>query len=343
MTITAQLLGSVRLPGGADLVDGPHREAGPGGLALRRADRLEVHRVPALFSRAPEPAAVFPAPWPGWDRGVDAVAPDLDFAVFSGQRAVRAVAADGRALWEYRHGCWGPVIGHPHTGDDQEVCSGLEHGSVLVSADGRLVWAHVVGEDGLERWVVLDARDGSEIGRIPLEDSVAAGSHQRALPDGETVLLCVGMGQDGVLLYAGRRDGEAVAVRDLGEGLDRILLDVHPALPRCLTVEHGCHDLQLHAPDGTVLAERDAEGLGDGRRWDFAAGFAGPDAVVAVAETAGGEDGPGHWLLDGDLRPLGPVAYPSRVTGCVRPLGDGTWLTHDRATDTLSRWTRAAP
>ncbi|MFI8321181.1 hypothetical protein [Streptomyces sp. NPDC085529] len=343
MTITAQLLGSVRLPGAADLVDGPARAAGPDGLALRRADRLEVHRVPTLFSGAPEPAAVFPAPWPGWDRGVDAVAPDLAFAVFAGQRAVRAVGADGRTLWEYRHGCWGPVVDHPHTGDDQEVCYGLEHGSVLVSADGRLVWAHVVGEDGLERWVVLDARDGGEIGRIPLEDSAAAGSHQLALPDGETVLLCVGMGQDGVLLYAARRDGTTVAVRDLGEGLDRILVDVHPAHPRYLTVDHDCHDLRLHAPDGTVLAERDAEDLGDDRRWDYVAGFAGPDTVVAVAETGGHEDGPGHWLLDADLRPLGPVAYPSPVSGYLRPLGDDTWLTHDRTNDTLSRWTRAVP
>lgn len=340
MTITAQLLGSVRLPGAADLVDGPARVAGGGGLALRRGDRLEVHRMPEFFSGAPEPVAVFPAPWPGWDQGVDAVAPDLGFAVFSGQRAVRAVAADGRTLWEYRHGCWGPVIGHPHTGDEQEVCSGLEHGSVLVSADGRLVWAHVVGEDGPERWVVLDARDGREVGRIPLEESVASGSYQLALPDGEHVALSVGMGQDGCLLYWARRDGDGIVVRDLNEGLDRILLDVHPGRGRLLTVEHNGADLQVHGLDGEVLAEETAHRTG-APRWDWCAGHVDADTVLALVETDGDADGPGHWLLDGDLRVLGRVAYPGPVAGYARPLGDGTWLTHDRAGDTVSRWTRA--
>ncbi|MFF9338231.1 hypothetical protein ACF1CG_00485 [Streptomyces sp. NPDC014773] len=336
----AECVGSVRLPGAAGLVDGHARPAGPGRLALRRDDRLEVYDPAALLAGATAPVASFPAPWPGWDRGVDAVAPDLGLAVFSGQRAVRAVAADGRPLWEHRHGCWGPVADHPHTGDEQEVCEGLEHGSVLVSGDGTAVWAHVVAEDGTEHWVVLDARDGRELARVPLEESVASGSHQLALPGDGTVLLCVGMGQDGVLLHGARRDGAGVSLRDLGEGLDRILLDVRPDRPGYLTVEHSCHDLQLHAPDGTVLAERDADELGGERRWDYAAGFTDAGTVLAVAEDP--EGGAEHWLLDArTLALLGPVAYPRPVTGCARGLGDGTWLTHDRATDTLSRWKRA--
>ncbi|MER5737435.1 hypothetical protein ABT117_17385 [Streptomyces sp. NPDC002262] len=346
MDVAARLIGSVRLPGAAALVTGAPHGAPAGRLTLRRGDRLEVYGVAELFADAPRPEAAFPAPWPGWDRGVDAVAPDGSFAVFSGQRAVRAVAADGRALWEHRHGCWGPVVGHPHTGDEQEVCGGLEHGSVHVPADGRSVWAHVVDADGPEHWVVLDARDGRETARFPLEDSAASGSHQFSLPGGGTVLLCVGMGQDGVLLYgadgAGTPDGTGPSgVRDLGEDLDRILLDVHPDRPVYLTVEHSCDDLRVHAPDGTVLAGRDAAELGEDRCWDYAAGFADADTVVAVAEN-GEDDGPGHWLLDAhSLAVLGPVAYPHPVTGSLRALGDGTWLTHDRATDTLSRWRRA--
>ncbi|MFB8041253.1 MULTISPECIES: hypothetical protein [Streptomyces] len=340
MDVRAERVGSVRLPGAARLVDGRARPAGPGRFALRRDDRLEVYDLTALLAGSTVPVAAFPAPWPGWDRGVDAVAPDLGLAVFSGQRAVRAVAADGRPLWEHRHGCWGPVVDHPHTGDEQEVCPGLEHGSVLVPGDGTAVWAHVVGEDGREHWLVLDARDGRELARVPLEDSVASGSHQLALPDDGTVLLCVGMGQDGVLLYGARADGTGMSVRDLGEDLDRILLDVHPTRPGYLTVEHSCQDLRLHAPDGTVLAERDADELGEEGCWDHAAGFTDADTVLAVAEDP--EDGAGHWLLDaGTLALLGPVAYPRPVTGYARGLGDGTWLTHDRATDTLTRWRRA--
>ncbi|WP_030763012.1 hypothetical protein [Streptomyces griseus] len=358
MDVAARLTGSVRLPGAAALVEGPPHGAPAGRLALRRGDRLEVYGVAALFADAPgpeanlpdpeadlpDPEAAFPVPWPGWDRGVDAVAPDGSFAVFSGQRAVRAIAADGRVLWEHRHGCWGPAVGHPHTGDEQEVCAGLEHGSVHVSADGRSVWAHVLGADGPEHWVVLDARDGRETARIPLEDSAASGSHQFSLPGDGTVLLCVGMGQDGVLLYGagGEAGAGASGVRDLGEDLDRILLDVHPDRPVYLTVEHSCDDLRLHAPDGTVLAGRDASELGEGLCWDYAAGFVDADTVVAVAENGEEEDGPGHWLLDArSLAVLGPVAYPHPVTGCVRALGDGTWLTHERGTDTVRRWGRA--
>ncbi|MFD0431234.1 hypothetical protein ACFQ60_39955 [Streptomyces zhihengii] len=99
------------------------------------------------------------------------MSPDGTFAVFSGQRAVRAVARDGRTLWEHPHACWGPELGHPHTGDAQQVCRGSEHGSCRVSDDGRFVWAHVVadpeGDADPEYWVVLDARDGRETGRLP--------------------------------------------------------------------------------------------------------------------------------------------------------------------------------
>ncbi|MFF2776555.1 hypothetical protein ACFVU3_16770 [Streptomyces sp. NPDC058052] len=347
MDVTAQLIGTYRLPGGGTLVDGFHA-LGPGGarrLLLRRGHDLEVHDLAGLLAGERAPDAVFPVPWPGWNHGVHAVAPDAGFAVFSGQRAVRAVDADGRTLWEHRHDCWGPLLGHPHTGDDQQVCDGLEHGSVHVSADGRLVWAHVVGDDGergrTESWRVLDARDGREIDRIPLDDSVAAGSHQLPLSDGIHVALSVGMGQDGCLLYWARREDGASVVRDLNEGLDRILLDVHPDRGRLLTVEHYGTDLQLHGLDGTLLAEAVPTGPGPDR-WDWYAGFADADTVIGSTGHDYGDDDPvRHWLLDGHLTPLGPVVYPAPVTGYARGLGDGTWLTHDRESDTLSRWTRA--
>lgn len=349
MNVTVELLGTHRLPGGRTLVDGFH-ELRPGGvrrILLRQGHDLEVHDLAALLAGEREPAAVFPAPWPGWEHGVDSVAPDADFAVFSGQRAVRAVAADGRTLWEHRHGCWGPALGHEHTGDDQEVCDGLEHGSVHVSADGRLVWAHVVGDGGEEGWTeswrLLDAGDGREIDRIPLDDSVASGSHQLPLADGRHVALSVGMGQDGCLLYWARRDDEGTVVRDLNEGLDRILLDVHPESGRFLTVEHYGADLQLHDLDGTLLAEAEPTGPGPDR-WDWCAGFVDADTVIGSTGHDDGDDDPVcHRLLDAaTLAPRGRIVYPGPVDGYARPLGDGTWLTHDRGTDTLSRWTPAA-
>ncbi|MFJ5707753.1 hypothetical protein [Streptomyces sp. NPDC093105] len=347
MTITAQLLGSVRLPGGRAVVDDFHeaRADGTRRLLLRQGADLEVHDVAALCAGETSPLAVVPVPWPGWDCGVHSAAPDGSFVVFSGQRSVRAVAVGGGVLWEYRHGCWGPELDHEHSGDEQQVCPGSEHGSVRVSDDGRLVWAHVVAADTeyQELWVVLDARDGRELARVPLTDSYASGSHHQSLPDGAHMALCVGMGQDGILLYWARRDGEDLVVRDLNEGLDRILLDVHPENGRFLTVEHYGADLQLHDLDGTLLAEAEPTGPGPDR-WDWCAGFVDADTVLGSTGHEYGTDDPvRHALLDAaTLKPLGRLGYPGAVTGYVRPLGDGTWLTYDQVSGTLSRWTRAA-
>ncbi|MFC8276476.1 hypothetical protein ACFUJR_28880 [Streptomyces sp. NPDC057271] len=369
MSITARLLGSVRLPGGEALVNGFAFEGRAG--AARRAQlpnghELDVYDLDDLLAGERAPVAVFPAPWKGWGRGVDSVSPDGTFAVFSGQRAVRAVDADGATLWEYRHGCWGSEIGHPHTGDEQQVCSGLEHGSCRVSDDGRLVWAHVTEGDGdawQEVWVVLDARDGRELARLPLEDSAASGSYHVSHPDGVHMGLGIGMGQDGCLVYWGRWDGERLTTWDLNEGLDRVLFDVHPGHAGFLTMEHYGADLQLHALDGTVLSEAPppdpdrADGAGDEdgdegdyqdedgpevpEGWDWSAGFVDADTVIACTGLEYGEEEfPRHWLLDAHtLEIRGAVRYPSgRTEGYARPLGDGTWLTYARSDEALSRW-----
>ncbi|MFH8620765.1 hypothetical protein ACH4A8_02485 [Streptomyces vietnamensis] len=337
MSIHARLLGSVRLPGGRALVDGNVYESRRDGS--RRAlhfhgDDLEVHDLEDLFAGETAPETVFPMPWPGWDRGGASVSPGGTFAVFSGQRAVRAVGADGATLWEYRHSCWGPELDHEHTGDEQQLCEGYEHGSVRVSDDGLLVWAHVMGDE-CEMWAVLDARDGRELARLPLDDSFAAGSHQLSHPDGVHMGLCVGMGQDGVLLYWARWDGERATVRDLDESLDRILMDVHPAHEGFLTVEHYGADVSLHALDGTVVAEQSE------LAWDYTAGFVDAGTVIATTGVLYGDEDPRHWLLAArTLEIRGSVAYPGGpVDGLVRPLGDGSWLTYDEKNETLSRWT----
>ncbi|MGX1313949.1 hypothetical protein RKD24_004068 [Streptomyces calvus] len=352
MSITAQLRDSVMLPGGGALVNGfafEGRGDGPRRALLRNGHELEVYDLRELFAGERAPTAVFPLPWPRWEHGVHSVSPDGTFAVFSGQRSVRAMSAGGETLWEYRHGCWGPELDHPHTGDEQEVCRGLEHGSCRVSDDGRLVWAHVVGEPEpggwQERWVVLDARNGREVAWLPL-DSAAAGSHHLSHPDGVHMGLSIGMGQDGILLHWARWDGEKLTSWDLNEGLDRILVDVHEDRPGFLTVEHYGADLRLHALDGTVIAEQEPEPADDEDPpcWDYSCGFVDADTVIAT--TVDSDEDPEHarhWLLDADtLRIRGTVTYPTGpVDSYVRPLGDGTWLTYDDTTDTLNRWTQA--
>ncbi|MFJ9742950.1 hypothetical protein [Streptomyces sp. NPDC101166] len=353
MSITAHLRHSVPLPGGRALVNGLAYEGRGGGqrrALLVHGHELEVHDVHEVLAGERAPTAVFPLPWPAWDRGVHSVSPDGSFAVFSGQRAIRAVDRRGNTLREYRHGCWGPEIGHPHSGDEQEVCRGSEHGSCRVSDDGRLVWAHVVGAEadtgGTERWVVLDAGDGRELARLPL-DSVAAGSHHLSHPDGVHMGLCVGEGQDGVRLHWARWDGGKLTAWDAGASADRILADVHPGHPGFLSVEHYGSDLRLHALDGAVLAtvepeQADEEPLD----WDHGCGFV--DADTVIASTADPDDDPeagAHWLLDArTLEIRGQVGYPARPAGGqVRPLGDGTWLTYDEESETLHRWSLSAP
>ncbi|MFF4835043.1 hypothetical protein [Streptomyces sp. NPDC001315] len=352
MSFTAQLRDSVRLPGGDALVNGfafESRGDASCRALLHNGHELEVYNLYEVFAGERAPAAVFPLPWPGWDRGVHSTSPDGSFAVFSGQRAVRAVGAGGEKLWEYRHGCWGPEIGHEHTGDEQEVCRGLEHGSCRVSDDGRLVWAHVVveleGQDWQEYWVVLDARDGRELARLPL-DSAASGSHHLSHPDGIHMGLCIGMGQDGILLHWARWDGEKLIGWDLNEGMDRILLDVHAGHPGFLTVEHYGADLELHAMDGTVLAKGVSEpGDDEPLCWDYGCGFVNADTVIATTvESDEDPERARHWLLDArTLEIRGTVAYPTApVDSYVRPLGDGTWLTYDRGSETLNRWSEAS-
>ncbi|MGW3388382.1 hypothetical protein [Streptomyces cinereoruber] len=341
--VRARPLDSVPLPGAASLVRGTALETrrdAPHRALLLHGDDLEVHDLEDLFAGESAPSAVFPMPWPDWGRGGASVSPDGTFAVFSGQRAVRAVDTDGTTLWEHRHTCWGSPLGHPHTGDERQACNGYEHGSCRVSDDGRFVWAHVLapGQEYEEVWSVLDARDGRELARLPLDDSSASGSHHLSHPDGVHMGLCIGMGQDGILLYWARWDGERPTLWGLDGTLDRILMDVPPAHGGFLTVEHYGADLRLHALDGTVLAEQDAY------TWDYGGGFV--DAGTLIAGTGvvhPEEEGVRHWLLDAaTLEVRGPVAYPSgAVGGPARPLGDGTWLTYDEEGGTLHRWSAA--
>ncbi|MFF0297368.1 hypothetical protein ACFYST_28075 [Kitasatospora sp. NPDC004614] len=350
MAVDAVLRGAVALPGGRELVLGFGWEGRPGArrAALRDGARLAVFELDAVFGGRPEPSVTFPLPWPGWSGGVHSVSPAGAFAAFSGQRAVRAVNRDGSTRWEYRHACWGPEVGHPHSGDEQQVCEGSEHGSCRVSDDGLLVWAHVPvsgpdEDDYAEAWVVLDAEDGRELARLPLE-SVAEGSHQQSHPDTGHVGLCVGMGQDGIGLYWARWDGERlrdVRVEEVGE---RILTDVHPERPAYLTVQHDGWDVQLHDLDGTLLAEGTPPPSTDPDSpagWDWQCGFVDPRTVLA--STLDYDDDGAHWLLDAATLTLrNRLTYPPGHTpGYARPLGDGTWLTFEPRSGLVHRWSLA--
>ncbi|MCL6668235.1 hypothetical protein [Streptomyces panaciradicis] len=356
MRVFAQPVASVNFQHGGLLITGlALEERGVHRLALIRNEGiLAVHDLEGLFSGVTAPQVSFRSPWSSWRRGVNSVSPDLSFAVFSGQRAICAVEPDGGVRWQYNHECWGHRE-HDHAIADH-VCGGLESGSVRVSDDGTLVWGHVRGSE-YEEWLVLDAITGRVVGRTPL-DSVAAGSVHIAHPDGKHVGLSIGLGQDGSMLYWARWEKGNLHSWDMNDD-DRILVDVHPSGTKFLTLDHNCGDLSVHAfPSGAAMAtvgdstipplqpedgDEDYENE-DPAYWDYYCGHIDSTSVIASTTEADEEHGEGrHWLLDSvTLEVRGQVGYPCPIEGPARPLGDGTWLTHDADSGQLTRWAVSA-
>jgi hypothetical protein len=120
--------------------------------------------------------------------------------------------------------------------------------------------------------------------------TVGQGAQQLPHPDGVHMLLDVGEGQDGVYLFHGRLDGEAISVFEY-PWADRCLVDVSPDGTEFMTVGHALEDVVLHSfPDGTELCgfavDRFPEGAGVG---DPHLGWNGGylDAATAVITVAG--------------------------------------------------------
>lgn len=327
MPINATPAGALPLGGYQELRSLFHPMLVVGGVphfAVRSPGELRVLAADFEAGRLFE-AAAFPAPWERWRWAPDAVAPDLSFAVFSGETAIRAVGRDGRTLWEHEHDCWG--------------CGDLESGSVIVSADGTRVWAsapspHAESEwpyDG-DDWLVLDAASGDVVGMTRL-DCAAAGSFHVLHPDGVHVGLSVGEGQDGSPSYWGRLDGDLIDFRLIGgEDRDRALTAVSPSGKRYVTIAHEQYDLFIHdfgddAVLGSYEVDEEAEEL-----LGLEAGFVTEDVILA-----GEDEGDHHWLIEAPSgRLMGEAVYPVPVSGTARPLGDGTWLTSGG--DTIHRW-----
>jgi hypothetical protein len=300
----------------------------------------------------------FPAPWPR-DFGTVTVSPEGDAAVFAGVHAVRSVEATGTTRWEVRHACWDGSCPLLHTSfaeyaDDKDHFY-ADSGSAAVSADGRLVWAHVRGplsDDGQaaddeELWLVLDAANGRVLDRAETE-TVASGSFHTPHPDPAQMGLSIGEGEEGSPLLWGRWDGHRLTVEQIGA--ERILLAVSPSGRHLLTVPVGQWSLDLHQVDeGAVLRKLDAQGTvpahpantgGDRVYWDFEAAFVDEDTVVAGTSECEARYGTArHWLVDVRGMTLrGEISYPFPVAGPARSAGDGTWYTVSEDRTSLHLW-----
>jgi hypothetical protein len=334
---------------GAD--DAPFIQSGPTArLLVQRGDtELVVQRLgtPA----APSATIRFPTPWPRRFGGC-AVSPAGDVAVFAGRHAVRAVDPAGYVKWELRHRCWGGCTGHLSF-EEYEDDRGHRYagsGSVGFSADGKLVWAHILGPlaqegadrgSGVEEWLVIDAVDGTVLARTETGTS-AAGSEHVAHPDPTQMGLTIGEGQDGAPLRWGRWDGDTLVV-DRFDDEDRVLLAVSPTGDHLLTVTHDQDELAVHrVTDGAVVAELNAAAIPRNPEdepeddesqpfFDYEGAFIDETTVlVGTVDTTHTDQ-------------IARITYPFPTLTLPKPLGKGTWYTTSAPDTTLHIWALGPP
>ncbi|MFF8944219.1 hypothetical protein ACF1A5_18510 [Streptomyces sp. NPDC014864] len=360
MTIAARLVDTVAAPLDPASAEVPQ-------VLFRSGRRLLVQRgdseVVALDLNVPGTDRAhevrFPAPWPR-RYGSMAVSPEGDAVVFAGVHAVRSVDPTGATQWEVRHGCWDADCSLTHLSFD-EYADDEDHfyadsGSAAVSADGRLVWAHVLGplvgdsdteDENQEMWMVLDATDGRVLGRVDTM-TVSSGSEHTPHPDPAQMGLSIGEGEEGSPALWGRWDGQHLTAEQIG--IERILLTVSPSGRHLLSVPLGQWSLCLHrAEDGSLLRELDAEhtvpahpsSAGEDRvYWDYDAAFVDEDTVVAGTSECDAQYGTArHWLVDtGGMTLRGEIHYPFPVSGPARSVGDGTWYTVSKDRTSVHLW-----
>jgi len=358
MEINAQPVTAVSLP---TACDGPLTPGVPGRrLVTTRTDAtLAVYDLDRLAAGDHTPLVAFPAPWPRGASGVDAVAPGLGLAVFTGLHAVRGVTPDGVTRWEIPHGCWVCEEWH-ETADEYTADPGHkhpDHGSACFGADGRTVWAHVRelgedddprGESSPETWLVIDPADGTVVARAGT-GTYAAGSHHVPHPDPAVMGLAVGEGQDGAPALWGRLTDGVLHVERLPDD-DRILLAAGPGGRTFLTRGHEegqeltVHRTSDHVGLGTVLADV-LEPADPDARWGFRCGLVDDRTLVAETSEHGyGATGVRHWLIDVEtLAVRGPIRYPAAAGPHPIGLGDGTWLTISSRGEDVSVWRLPSP
>ncbi|MFJ1755160.1 hypothetical protein [Kitasatospora sp. NPDC088134] len=279
------------------------------------------------------PVAEFGLP-AGEEASSCAVAADFTRAWFTTLDGVACLAADGTVRWR---AAFEPEWTHQH--GHRPECA--------LSADGAALWVYrpdAMAGRGPDRWTVLDAATGAPLADVELA-TVGHGAVLLPHPTDGSMLLNVGEGQDGTVVYRGvLRDGGLELTEYPWD--DRCLIDRSPDGGRFLTVDHGQADLTVH------------DHPGGGARFTVTVEEFGPEAVEheAVIEWSGGhldadtlavvlygedEDG-AEWLrtyrVDAHTgRVLGPFDAHAEDCYDLSPLGDGSWLT-DRGTEHPVRW-----
>jgi hypothetical protein len=309
---------------------------GVGEVLPMAADRWLVHRrsraraqvVVELLVVDAQLAPIWRLPVPDPYHGVHAVTNDLSLVALSLQRRVLLLDGRGQQLASFPHQPWG-------TGDPESGCCAF-------SGCGRYLWATVPTwpegswEANDELWLI-DLASLSVVDRRKL-DVCAAGSTPLQHPDGRTVGLDIGEGQDGAAIRWAHPDGGRIGLR-VAPGDDRCLAAVHPDGQEYLTTPHANNDrlqaLARHrfADDRPIERLGSAAAFGPSEQWGHLAGYLTGELILAA--TVGGLR---HLLVQrAPLRLLGEVAYPDRPPRSWPVAAhQGTWLT--RSSQGLQRW-----
>jgi hypothetical protein len=175
------------------------------------------------------------------------------------------------------------------------------------------------------------------VDRRPLA-SAAEGCASLYHPDGRTIGLDIGEGQDGSLIRWARVERGRIQLR-LVPSIDRSLVDIHPSGGEYLSTPHDnfpADELRRHRfADDTPLEGLSAwEVFAFGDEWAAYAGYLTEELIVA-----GMEPSERHVLVRrAPLGLLGTIEYHGDSTpGWILAARAGTWLTVND--DGVVRWT----
>jgi hypothetical protein len=179
-----------------------------------------------------------------------------------------------------------------------------------------------------------------------LLETVAAGCEPVQHPDGQTIGLSIGEGQDGSPIRWVRADHDRIQLRFGPHDDDRVLVAVHPDGDEYLTTPHpGSADTLVRhrlADDRPIEELAAADVLRSDEGWDLYAGYL-TDWLILASIFQAGRDSERHVLVQRTpMRLLGEVVYPGdQPPGWIVGPQQGTWLTvSDHG---VHRWILASP
>jgi hypothetical protein len=250
-----------------------------------------------------------PSTW----RGIHAVTEDLSLAALSLQDEVLLLSGAGREVARFAHPAWGGPAS--------------QTGCCAFAPDKRYLWATVPTQDDGDALWLVDANQPSVLDRRLL-DAAVAGYEPFYHPDGQTIGLSIGQGQDASLIRWARASRGRIELR-FTRSIDRVLVDVHPSGREYLTIPSGntrADDLVRHrfVDDAAIDGLSAWDTFPFGGEWDFVAGYLTDDLILA-----GVAPSQRHVLVQrAPLRLLGTMEYPGDdAPGGFVSSDAGTWLT----------------